>query len=217
VSVTAADARPARRRPLRAARLALLGAACLVLDACGSSAPPPALYVLGAAPEAVAAVAPQAGLPVVEVKPVGVPDYLDTTDLLVRRGNGQVVPSQAGRWGERLSAGLTRALAASLAARLPRMAVTATPPVGRPARQVLVDVGSFEARAHGEVVLVARWSVTDGGARETLGSERVSLAEPVAGTGDDAVVAAMTRVTERLASRIAAWLERASAAARAHR
>jgi uncharacterized lipoprotein YmbA len=208
LNVIAAAAQPTRRRPLRAAGLVLLGAASLVLGACGSSGPPPALYVLGAAPAAATTTAPQVGLPVVEVKPVGVPDYLDTTDLLIRHDSGQVVPSQVGRWGERLSAGVTRALAAALAARLPRMAVTATPPVERPARQVLVDVETFEARADGEVVLVARWSVTDGAARETLAAERVSLAGLVAGTGDPAVVAAMTRESEGLASQVAAGLER---------
>ena len=128
-----------------------------------------------------------------------------------------MVASQTGRWGERLSAGVTRALAAALATRLPRMAVTASPPVERPARQVLVDTEAFEARADDEVVLVAHWSITDGGPRQTLTSERVSLAEPVAGTGDGAVVAAMTRATEGLATRIAAGLERTSAAARGPR
>lgn len=194
----------------------MLGAVCLVQAACGS-APPPALYVLGTAPAPVVAATPQARLPVVEVKPVGIPDYLDTTDLLVRHDGGQMMPSQTGRWGERLSAGVTRALAAGLAARLSRMAVTATPPIERPARQVLVDLESFEARADGEVVLVARWAVTDGGAHQRLASERVSLTERVAGTGDAAVVAAMTAVTEQFTDRLAYGLDRSFAAARGHR
>lgn len=211
----AGGALAATGRCVFAVRLMMLGVVCLVHAACGS-APPPSLYVLGTAPAPVVAAAPQARLPVVEVKPVGVPDYLDTTDLLVRHGGGQMVPSQTGRWGERLSAGVTRALVAALAARLPHMAVTTTPPVERPARQLLVDAESFEARADGEAVLVARWGVTDGAARQTLASERVSLTEPVASTGDAAVVAAMTRLTEQLADRVAAGLERTFAATRGH-
>jgi len=78
-------------------------------------------------PTATAATVSQTGLPVVELKRVQLPDYLDTTDILERRGN-QLVPSSTGRWGERLSAGFSRALTGSLAARLPRMIVTATPP-----------------------------------------------------------------------------------------
>ena len=215
MSMIAVDTRPTWL-VLHAARLALLGGATFALGACGPSAAP-AVYVLGAAPAAVVAATPQVGLPVVEVKSVGLPDYLDNTDLLVRHGGGQVVASQAGRWGERLSAGFTRALAAALAARLPDMAVIVTPPVGRPVRQVLVDVESFEARGDGEVVLVARWSVMDGSAREILVSERVSLVEPVTSSSDAAVVTAMTRVTEQLAGRIATRLQRASAVARGRR
>ena len=49
--------------------------------------PPPAEYVLGAMPAATATTVKQDGLPVVEVKRVQLPDYLDTTDILERRGN----------------------------------------------------------------------------------------------------------------------------------
>ena len=90
------------------------------------------------------------------------------------------------------------------------MAVTMTAPVQQPARQVLVDVGSFEARTDGNVVLVARWSILDGTARKLLAVQRVSLVEPVAGTGDAAVIAAMTRAVEELAGQIAARIERTS-------
>lgn len=203
---TAAGAGLVAQRISRALGMTVVGAAGILMGACSSS-PPPALYVLGSEPAPVAAATEQAGLPVVEVKPVGLPPYLDTTDLLVRHGSGLFVPSASGRWGERLSAGVTRALVVALASQAPRVAVTATPPVERPARQVLVDLDAFEPRIDGEVVLVARWSIVDSRGR-TLASERLSLAETVAGTDDAAVVAAMTRATEALASRIAAALER---------
>jgi uncharacterized lipoprotein YmbA len=145
----------------------------------------------------------QAGLPVVEVKPVQLPSYLDSTDLLVRGPGGQIVPSRTGRWGERLSDGLARALTGDLAALVPRMAVTTIPPVERPSRQVLVDVVSFEATLERGLVLVARWTVTDGAARSALATERVSIAIPLADTGDAAVVAAMTRAVAELAAHIA--------------
>jgi hypothetical protein len=63
VNAIAAGTRPTARRPTPAARLAILGAAGLVLGACGPS-PPPVLYVLGVAPAPVVVAAPQAGLPV---------------------------------------------------------------------------------------------------------------------------------------------------------
>jgi uncharacterized lipoprotein YmbA len=61
---------------------------------------------------------------VVEVKPVLVPDYLNVSDILVRRGENALAPSPTGRWGERLSVGATRALAMGLVRRLPGLVVT---------------------------------------------------------------------------------------------
>jgi uncharacterized lipoprotein YmbA len=117
---------------------------------------------------------------VVEVKPVLVPDYLNVSDILVRRGESAVAPSPTGRWGERLSVGATWALAMGLVRRLPGLVITTTAPVERPARQVLVDFETFEARAGGTVVLISRWRVLDGAGRDTLAGECVSLAERVA-------------------------------------
>ncbi len=193
-------------RIVRTELLASFGLAILVLPACRSG-PPPAEYILGAMPEATATSVPATGLPVVQVKRVRLPDYLDRTDILERRGN-ELVPSRTSRWGERLSVGMTRALAASLAAGLPGMVVIATPAGGRPAREVLVDVAAFESRADQRVVLVARWSVADGVSRQTLSSEQTSLVEPIGGAGDGAVVTAMSHAVEDLADRVAAGIER---------
>lgn len=192
-------------------RMALLGAV-LALTGCGTAGPPPVTYVLGAsAPHATGAES-LLGRPVVEVKPVLLPDYLDTADILIRRGQHVVAPSPTGRWGERLSAGMTRALAAALARRLPALVIVASPPVELPARQVQVDVAAFEPRADGAVGLVAQWRVLDGAGRETLTGERVSLDRPVPGLGDAAVVAAMSDAVEALAEHVAAGVERSAPA-----
>jgi uncharacterized lipoprotein YmbA len=186
--------------------LAFLGAAILGLAGCSAAGPPSAEYVLGTVPAATASTVSQTGLPIIELKRVRLPDYLDTTDILERKGD-ELVPSTTGRWGERLSVGMSRALAAALAARLPRMIVTATPPVERPARRILVDVADFAPRASNEVVLVAHWSTTDGASRHTLVAAQTSLVEPIAGTGDGAIVAAMSRAVEHLADQLAAGIE----------
>jgi uncharacterized lipoprotein YmbA len=102
---------------------------------------------------------------------------------------------------------MTRALAASLAARLPHAMVTATPPIERPARQILVDVGAFEATADHKVVLAVRWTVLDGASRRVLLTEEASLVEPIAGTGDGALVAAMSQAIEVLAGQLAAEID----------
>jgi uncharacterized protein len=174
----------------------------MTLVGCGVSGPPPAIYVLGDRAAPTANATSEVGLPVVLVRPVGIPDCLDTTDLQERRGD-EVVASRTGRWGERLSVGITRALTAALASRLPRMAIVTSPPIERPALQVVVDVEAFEPRRDGLVLLVGRWTVADSTAREVMISERTSLVEPAVAAEDGARVAAMTRVVDRLAARIA--------------
>jgi uncharacterized lipoprotein YmbA len=171
--------------------------------ACGMSGPPPVEYVLAAAPAATTATSQVTELPVLQVMTVRLPDYLDTTDLLVRNGN-QLTPSKNGRWGERLSVGMTRALASDLAARLPNIVVTTTPSVKSPERRLLVDVSAFEARPDRQVVLAARWTITDGGGHTALLSEQAVLTETAVAMGDDGVVTAMTKAVDALASRIAA-------------
>src|SRR3546814_6599396 len=84
----------------------LFGAAALALAACGTAGPPPVTYVLGESAIAEHGAEPLAGRPVVEVKPVLVPDYLDVSDILIRGAEHVVVPSLTGRWGERLSVGV---------------------------------------------------------------------------------------------------------------
>ena len=188
------------RRLWRAAWALVTG---LALAGCGVSGPQPAIYVLGGPAAPTAVVTPEMGLPIVLVRQVELPDYLDTTDLQERRGD-EIVQSRAGRWGERLSVGFTRALTAALGARLPGMAVVASPPIERPAQQILVDIEAFEPRPEGFVLLLGRFRVTDGTARDVMISERTSLVEPVTGTGEAARVAAMTRAIDGLAARIAA-------------
>lgn len=182
----------------KAAWLLMIG---FMLAGCGVG-PQRTIYVLGDPPAPTAFVASEVGLPIVLVKSVELPDYLDSTDLQERHGD-EVVASRTGIWGERLSVGITRALAGSLATRLPRMAMTVTSSIERPALQVLVNLDEFEPRVEGPVLLVGRWNVTDGTAQKVMISERISLAEPVVGKGDAATVAAMTRAIDRLADHIA--------------
>ena len=192
-------------------------ALALALAACGTAAPPPVTYVLGTPAAGAERVEPLTGRPVVEVKPVLVPDYLDVSDILVRKAENTVASSPTGRWGERLSVGITRALAAGLVRRLPGLVVTTTAPAERPERQVLAEVEALEPRDGGSVNLVARWRVLDGAGRDTLAGERVSLVRPIAGSGDAAVVAAMTRAVEDFAERVATGVRRTTPGPRASR
>jgi hypothetical protein len=189
-----------RWRAAAVAAITLLG-----LSGCLSS-PPPRTYILGYPADAGPVTRTQTGRPVVEVKPVSVPDYQDTRDILVRTGVNELVASPTGRWGDRLSVGITRALTAALAKRLPNMDVTASPPVSPAAQQVVVDVDTFEIRDGGPCLLGARWSIVDRGGRRSTTSDYARFAVDANGRNDAHVAAAMTQAVDRLADRIASAL-----------
>ena len=194
---------------------------CLMslVAACGSAGPAPTTYVLGTPsprPDR-AVVEPLTGKPVVELKPVVVPDYLDGTDILVRDASSTLAPQPAARWAERLSIGVTRTLAQALTTRLPGFVITTMDPIEPPSRRLLVEIDSFESRSDDSVVLLARWRLLDGSGRKTLAGQRVSLAEPVSRLVAAEIVPAMTKAIEALADRVAEGVRTPWAGARTRR
>jgi uncharacterized lipoprotein YmbA len=146
----------------------------------------------------------------VQLQRILLPDYLDTTDLVLRSGAHELKVSPTGRWGERLSIGLTDALAAALAVRLPQDAVVLDPAGEPAARRVLVDVAAFDVWPDGHCVLAASWTVLarDPAAAAVSGRETFDLAAGgPAAAGDAAVVAAMAQAVGRLADRVAAAVD----------
>jgi uncharacterized lipoprotein YmbA len=136
------------------------------------------------------------------------PDYLDTTDILLRKGGNELKVSATGRWAERLSDGLDHALRADLVLRLPGDRVTAAPPTIRLARQIRVTVDAFDVRPDGRCILTAAWTVLDQNKESILVSERgvfVAAANKASGSVADAdIVSAMAVATGQLADGIAA-------------
>ena len=181
------------------------------LPACSLSGPPPVAYVLGDTPAAATATTDQTTFPVIQIERVRLPDYLDTTEIM-RRKEDQLVPSVTGRWGERLSVGVTRAVIASLAAQLPRMIVTAAPSARPPTWRIFMDVDAFEPRADGQVILVAHWTIVAGSSRQVLKVEQASLIESARGNNDGAVVRAMSRAIERLSDQLVASIRQSAGA-----
>jgi len=186
--------------------IAALGAAGIFLAAC-AVAPPPKTYVLDPLPVMDQPVEPLLGRPVLEMRRVLVPDYLDGTELQVRDRANLVHVSETGRWGERLSVGIARAVASGLSRRLSGVVVMTTAPPSPARCELLLNVEAFEADATRRAAFVGQWRVLAGGARDTVAGERVSLTEPVAGSGDEAVVAAMSRIMDSLAARIAVAIQ----------
>src|SRR5580658_47957 len=109
--------------------------------------------------------------PVIQLQRVLIPDDLDTPDILLRVGAHEIHESATGRFGERLSLGVTHALRSDLASRLPLYTIVLAQPAERPARQILVNVDAFDVWPTGRCVLVADWTLLDADRRTVLSAE----------------------------------------------
>jgi uncharacterized protein len=172
---------------------------------CMSQGPRRHVYALEAALDTPTTADAAAGGPELQLERVLVPDYLDTTDLLLRVGAHEIHESSTGRFGERLSLGITHALRSDLAAQLPANTITLAQPAQKSARQILVNVEAFDVRPSGRCVLVANWTILDGDRRLLTTGRGTFVTAPRGGdiSGDAAIVSVMADAVGELAERIA--------------
>jgi uncharacterized lipoprotein YmbA len=140
------------------------------------------------------------------VRRVLVPDYLDTTDILMRVGRNEVKASATARWGERLSQGITHAVAADLVARMPSDAIE-TEMAGTTRRQLWINVNTLELWPDGRCAMVASWTLVDRGAPQALASGGgmfdSSPQGSTMGVDDAQLVDAVSHTVDELANAIA--------------
>jgi uncharacterized protein len=144
--------------------------------------------------------------PVLELRTVSLPDYLDTSDILLRDGRNELRVSPTGRWGERLSTGIAEALRNYLARRLPKLRIVGSPEPGQPNRSLMIDVEAFDVQADGHCILTARWTILDVDRQAPANSGRATIVTPASASTDAAVTAAMETAIEQLADRITVTL-----------
>ncbi len=185
----------------------------LLLIACQSE--PSRLYLLNSSPgpsfsAETAFVSPslgrsggQASAPVVAVR-VTLPDYLDTTDIVIRTGANELKPDHDAQWGESLAKDATRVLTEDLRAGLPSADVMMWPSRSSRAADyiVAVDLNRFDSNPAGDTVAEGRWTITDAAGRE-LASAPVRREEKANGGGYDAIAAAMSRSLMGVSAEIA--------------
>ena len=206
-------------------RACAAAASAVLLLACCASAPLPRIYVLESARPVPTDMSPGRDGDRIQVAPIAIPDYLDSTDLLMRQGAHELVASSTGRWGDRLSLGLREALASDLRARLPRDFITTTRDLDPLARQLLLTVSALDVWQGGRCILTASWSISgkrggtpilvedtfmiQSGAGAGSGQSGAGAGSGQSGTGagsggDSIVVASMATAVAMLADRIAA-------------
>lgn len=189
----------------------LLSLAALLLVAGCAASPLPHIYVLGTPAQPDPGVINEAGRPVIAVPTVALPDYLDGTDIVLRNGQNELTSSMTGRWGERLSLGITHALEGALARRLPGFLVTHSAMPGQSAVTLLVNVDAFDVHLDGQCVLTARWMLPgENGQQGTISQRGTFVTKAVVSVGgsltDAAIVSAMAAAVDQLSDRIAMGL-----------
>jgi uncharacterized lipoprotein YmbA len=102
---------------------------------------------------------------VVLVRRVEVPSYLARTNLVTMIGGIQVQYAVTQRWAEPLDQGLSRAVAEDLNrnSRIRAYAFSAGAPAADHRYDVWIRLERFEGNDNGEVVLRARWSISESG------------------------------------------------------
>jgi len=181
--------------------------ACTVLVLAGCAAAPPLnLYTLsdGSLPHegsvAAADPPPPRGAPVIEIARVSLPEYLDSRDLILRRGD-LLERSNSGRWASRLSVAATDLLTTQLAMHLPAAWVTDEPPAQPPDYRLLVHVDRLDITSSGAGIVDADWQLVP---RNASGEIRRRTHFEMTGTvgTDEAIVHFERALLDRLASEI---------------
>ena len=188
---------------LRLAALAVAGT--VLLAACASPSPPPALYQLRGAPPVP--VQPVPGTQVLQLlQPVALPEALQRDSLLLPHGQAGLQALPGHRWAEPLADAVPRLLRQDLAALLGESRVWAAPlPAGVAiTRQCRVEILSLLATPdRAAVVLQARWTLSDPTGRTVPVVTTTQISAPSGGPDVDALVTAHRVALWRLAEQVA--------------
>ena len=158
------------------------------------------------AAEGAAAVAPAAALRSVQLVGLSLPEAVDRPQLVSRSGENTLNVHEYARWAEPLKSAFAVVLAAEM-----RAALGGAPVVVRAAGiedtawRLGIDVQRFDAQPGQAVVLEAVWTLrgrADGKSGGTISRASV-VREALAGGSLEAMVAAQSRATARLAQEIA--------------
>lgn len=174
----------------------------VILAGCGTTEPS-RFYILTAPDDSTMPETATPG-PAVGVGPVSFPAYLDRPEIVHRTGDNQLHYAGAERWAEPLKTTFTRTLAENLAQQIPgdRVVLHPWPRSAVPEYQVTVNVVRFDSDAAGRVVLVAGWEVIRPADNSVVARNRSRYTEAAGALDYPAIVAAQSRIVQRLAQDI---------------
>lgn len=163
---------------------------CTLLTSCAS--PPLRLYTLGMpSDQEVRQPHLSARATTIEISRAVLPDYLDSQDIVLRKGE-EIVRSPKSRWATRLSLGITDLITNQIAVSHPNELITDQPLADAATLRVQVNISRLDVDENGSAILDANWAVLPLDPNKPLIRDRVHLSE----TGDvstDANIAALMR------------------------
>jgi uncharacterized lipoprotein YmbA len=179
----------------------------LTVGGCASS-PPVRFYGLHTASDSVTE---QTGSVIIGVGPIGLPDYLDRPQIVIRGSGNRLSFSEFDRWAEPLERSFNRAVAGSLDGMLDGVVVTVFPQFAERLIDVRVvgRVFQFDTDESGLAVLDVQWAAGNTHSDEPLIAVRRSRYEVQAQAPEnfDSLVGALNEAVIAFSRDVATTLE----------
>jgi len=192
-------------------RFLLASLLTLLINGCGAKQPPIAYYNLVPLPTEQHRPAANGTPPplAIGIGPVLLPDALSREQVATRLDQERLKYNDLHRWSGALADDFTSVLTEDIAAQLPEQATVAVFPWGsyfQPTHRLVITVSRFDGALGGDVVLAARWTITNNSGKETILSRKSTIQVKVTGDEYRDLVTAQSRAVADLSAEIAAAL-----------
>jgi len=156
---------------------------------------------------------------IVEVGPIGIPEYQDRPQIVTVDKEGMLKFAQFDRWGESLDSAIGRLLTDDLSAMFPAASFQIFPcnfsiPL---TYQVVVDAVQLDSRLDKDMLLVVQWSIIDVKNKRMLLTKRSEFRQPVKPHNYSGLSGALSAACASLSKEIAANLSELSKKPKAER
>lgn len=143
------------------------------------------------------------------VGPIELPEALNRSQIAARLDNQRLTYSDYNRWSGSLRDEFATTLMEDIARQLPEQTPTALFPWAshfQPSHRLVVSISQFDGQLGGEVILAARWAITNGDGKESLLTRKSTIRVKAAGSQYQDLVSAQSQAVAELSTEIATAL-----------
>ena len=183
----------------------------LLLNGCGARQPISYYNLTPRTSEQQRPVATETHAPplAIGIGPVELPDALGRAQIAARIDPGRLKYNDSQRWSGSLAENFAAVLLEDIATLLPEQATVASFPWGsyfQPTHRLVANVSRFDGSLGDEVVLTARWTITNPSGKETILSRKSTIQVKVTGNEYHDLVTAQSQALADLSNEISAAL-----------